>query len=62
MSTNDVCSPNQSLHSNLSIYSPRPRAPLEDQQRAHLMRHYVDNLSGWVSYFFVSGFIVLDVD
>ena len=53
MPANDVCSPNQSLHSNLSIYSPRPRAPLEDQQRAHLMRHYVDNLSGWVSCIFV---------
>ncbi len=43
------CSPAQSLHSNLSIYTPRPRSALEDSQGALLMSHYIESLSGWVS-------------
>ncbi|KAL1962653.1 hypothetical protein VTN77DRAFT_9287 [Rasamsonia byssochlamydoides] len=41
-------SPTLSLHSNLSIYTPRPRAPLEDPQMARLLRHYIDNLASWL--------------
>jgi hypothetical protein len=46
-------SPALSLHSNLSIYTARPRAPLEDPIKAQLMRHYIDNLTGWVNTTFL---------